>query len=186
MTPEEYKAKIENLAAVYASKAIDQAVIPAANELLATIKNRIVQQGKNSQGAGIGQYDTTPAYYGPNAFIKKTSFTPQGKTGEKVFKNGKPHKTEYIPSGYKGLRDKQGRPTDKMNMSYSGSTLLAYQMDRNGDSVVIGLTNKEASDIRKGQEKKRGKIFYAMQTEMDDYSKNVTEESERITRELLK
>jgi hypothetical protein len=50
----------------------------------------------------------------------------------------------------------------------------------------LGFTNTEASKIRKGQEKKRGKIFYAMQTEMDDYSKNVTEESERITRELLK
>jgi hypothetical protein len=186
MTPEEYKAKIENLAEVYTSKAIDRAVIPNANELLATIKNRIVQQGKNSSGAGIGQYDTTPGYYGPEAFIKKTSFTAQGKTGEKVFKNGKPHKTEYIPSGYKGLRDKQGRPTDKINESYSGATMLAYQMQQTDNAAILGFTNLEASQIRKGQEKKRGRIFYATTQEIEDYNKNVAEESERITRELLK
>jgi hypothetical protein len=186
MTPEEYKSKLESLAGEFASRAVDRAVIPAANELLAVIKNRIVQQGKNSSGASIGVYDTTPAYYGPEAFIKKTSFTPQGKTGEKVFKNGKPHKTEYIPSGYKGLREKQGRRTDIMNESYSGATMLAYQMQQTDNAAILGFTNTEASKIRKGQEKKRGKIFYATKQEIDDYNQSVAEESERITRELLK
>lgn len=185
MTLEEYTDRLKRLSATYADKAKEAVFVPAANELLATIKNRIVQDGKNSQGSNIGQYDTTPAYYGPNAFIKKSSFSAKGKTGEKVFKNGKPHKTEFIPSGYKGLREKQGRRTDVINESYSGGTMLAYQMGINGDAIVLGMTNTEAAKIRQGQEKKRGKIFYATKNEIQDYSKNVREESEKLTKQIF-
>lgn len=185
MTLEEYTERLKRLSTTYADKAKEAVFVPAANELLATIKNRIVQDGKNSQGSNIGQYDTTPAYYGPNAFVKKSSFSAQGKTGEKIFKNGKPHKTEFIPSGYKGLREKQGRRTDVINESYSGATMLAYQMAVGGNDILLGMTNTEAAKIRQGQEKKRGKIFYATKNEIEDYNKNVREESEKLVKQIF-
>lgn len=186
MTIKEYMATLDELGYEYATKAFDSIVVPNANELLATIKNRILNEGENSSGGKMKPYDTTPAYYGPSQFVKKSSFAAKGKTGEKVFKNGNPHKTEYFPSGYKGLRDKQGRRTDITNMSYTGSTMLAYQLGERGNAAVLGFVNNEASKIRKGQEQKRGKIFYAQQSEIDTYNRNVLTETEALTRKLLK
>jgi len=185
MTIEEYRKKLDALTAQYDSKAIDSVVVPAASELLATIKNRIVLDGKKSNNSSIGKYSTRPAYFGPEDYMKG-GFTPKGKTGESEFKNGKPHKTEYFPTGYDGLRDKQGLRTDIMNLSYHGSTLLAYQMQPKNESVVIGLTTQDAANIRKWQELKRGAIFSATDEEIKDYTDNVRKESERVTRALLK
>lgn len=185
MTPEEYTERIFTMSEEYAQRAIDSIYIPAANGLLATIKNRIVNEGENSAGGKIGSYSTKPAYFTQEQFVKKSVFTPQGKTGEKVFKNGKGHKSEFFPSGYKGLRDKQGRRTDIMNESYSGGTLLAYQMQARDVEILLGMTNKNASDIRRGQEKKRGKIFYAQQKEIDAYNKEIFEETEKLTKSFL-
>lgn len=182
----DYTKKLEQLSERYSREAVDSVFVPAANEFLATIKNRISQEGRNSQGAPIGQYSTKPGYFGTAAFIRRSSFSPRGKTGEKVFKNGRPHKTEYIPTGYKGLREKQGRRTEVMNMSYSGGTLLSYQMQARQQDVVIGMTNNEAAEIRHGQEKKRGRIFYGTQEEIGAYTKNVRDESEKLHRQLLK
>lgn len=185
MTIEEYNAKLGTMTEEYAQRAVDSIYVPAANMLLATIKNRI-EEGKNSQDSKTGAYSTKPAYYSPEAFVKRSTFAAQGKTGEKVFKNGKPHKTEFFPSGYKGLRDKQGRRTDVMNMNYSGGTMLAYQMQVGKDAILLGMTNKEAADIRKGQEKKRGRIFSATQQEIEAYNKEIFEETEKLTVSYLK
>lgn len=185
MTLEEYTDRLSLLANEYAEKAADEIFVPAANELLATVKQRI-NDGENSAGSTIGTYSTTPAYYGQESFVRKSSFSAQGKTGEKVFKNGKPHKTEYFPSGYSGLRSKQGRRTDRMNMNYSGSTLLSYQMQVRDKDILLGMVNKEASEIRLGQEKKRGKIFYATQQEMDSYNRNVIEGVRVVTDRIMR
>lgn len=186
MTLEEYHTNLTSLAEEYNQRAVEAVFVPAANELLATVKNRIINEGENSSGTKIGQYSTKPAYFSPQAYVKQGSFSAVGKTGEKVFKNGKPHKSEYIPSGYSGLRAKQGRETAFMNMEYSGSTLLSYQMQVKTQEILLGMTNKEASDIRHGQEKKRGRIFSAQQSEIDTYNKNVSEETERLTLSILK
>lgn len=180
----EYTQRLNELATQASERIADEIFIPAANQLLAEIKQH-VNDGENSAGGTIGNYDNKPAYYGKEAFVRKSSFTPKGKTGESVFKNGKPHKTEYFPSGYSGLRAKQGRKTDKINENYSGSTLLAYQMQAKEKEVVLGFTTKLSSDIRKGQEKRFGKIFYAQQGEMERYSQNVLEGVKIITDRIM-
>lgn len=216
MTLEEYTERLKRLSATYADKAKEAVFVPAANELLATIKNRIVQDGKNSQGSNIGQYSTEPAYFSKNQFVKKSSFKGVGQRGfkgerivserkyrvekvtlksgktvqrlvdEKKFKvEKKAPKSMYIDDGYKGLRDIQGRRTDVMNLSYSGATLLAYQMTFSGNDILLGMTNTEAAKIRQGQEKKRGKIFYATKNEIEDYNKNVREESEQLVKQIF-
>lgn len=185
MSPEEYQQRIQGLIREGGGDLIGDVVVPAASELLATIKNRIVQRGQNSADTKIGGYSTDPAYYGKDAFIRKGSFKAQGKNGDTKFKNGNPHKTEYFPSGYKGLREKQGRKTDVMNMSYTGSTLLSYQMQGGAGMVLLGMTNQHAAEVRQGQEKKRGKIFYATQQEMAEYNRNVEEATEEVTRRGL-
>lgn len=216
MTPEEYTERIFTMSEEYAQRAIDSIYIPAANGLLATIKNRIVNEGENSAGGKNGSYSTKPAYFTQEQFVKKSVFKGIGQRGfkgerivsekkyrvekttlksgkvvqrlvdEKKFKvEKKTPKSMYIEDGYKGLRDIQGRRTDVMNLSYSGATLLAYQMQARDVEILLGMTNKNASDIRRGQEKKRGKIFYAQQKEIDAYNKEIFEETEKLTKSFL-
>lgn len=185
MTLRDYQNNIAALISQGAERAIESVIVPAANGLLAAIKNRIALDGKNSNGGQIGSYSTKPAYYGKQQFTKTSSFKAVGKTGEKKFADGRAHKTQYFEQGYKGLRSAQGKVTDKMNLNYSGSTLLAYQLQAAEKYVILGLVTERASDIRKGQEKKRGRIFYATTSEIEAYNTEVAEGSAEITKRIL-
>lgn len=179
MTLEEYYANLGKLAEVSSQRALDSIVAPAANELLAKIKNRISQDGKNTQGANIGNYSTTPEYYSKSQFVKQGSFRNVGKTGKKT------KSTMYLPQGYKQLRQIQGREVAHMNYEYSGDTLLKYQAQDTGGAVLLGFTTEKASIIRKALEQKRGLAFYATQEEIEAYSKQVEDESRELTLTIL-
>lgn len=179
MTLEEYQERLRNLASVAAQSAAEQIIIPNANELLAKIKNRIQIDGKNSSGSDIGRYSKKPAYYSRDQFDKKSSFKPIGKTGKRT------KSTMYVSDGYYGLRGLQGKPNDKINETYTGSTMASYQLEPIEKGAVIGFLNKQSSDIRKGQEKKRGPIFSATDEEMREYSEQVAKDTAEITLKIL-
>lgn len=178
----EYQARLSRLAQEAKEASAQLVIVPAANKLLATIKNRIAVEGKDSSGGSIGQYSTKAAYFTKEQFVKKSAFRGQGKAGKK---KGVTNKSMYIPDGYKGLRDIQGRPTDKMNYDYSGDTLAAYQMEANNKEVLLGLINQRAADIRKHLEQKRGKAFTATSEEIADYDKEVAEEFRLLTLKIF-
>lgn len=179
MTLEEYNEKIKSLAAVAAESVVESVIVPAANELLAEQKNRIIRDGKNSDNGTIGSYNTKPGYYGKEQFNKKGSFKGVGKNG------GTPQKTMYLPQGYKQLRDIQGKPTDKVNENYSGQTNLDFQLGQEPNAIVIGFVTQRSSKIRKGQELKRGKIWTPTKQELADYYKNVTQGVAELNNKLL-
>lgn len=179
MTLEEYYTNLGKLAEVSSQRALDSIVVPAANELLAKIKNRISQDGKNSNDANIGNYSTKEMYASKNQFVKQGSFRPIGKTGKKT------KSTMYLPQGYKQLRQIQGRETAHMNYEYSGSLLLSYQSQDTGSAVLLGFTTERSSIIRKALEQKRGLAFYATDKELEDYNKQVEEQSKELTLTIL-
>jgi hypothetical protein len=86
---------------------------------------RIFTDGKSSEGATIGKYDTShELYVAPSNSPKKLA--TKGKHGEKVFKTGKragqQHKTTYYKS-YKDYHDKQAKQKgqgDKVNLVLFG------------------------------------------------------------------
>lgn len=173
ITLEQYQNKLSQLAKEGSEKAIESIVVPAANELLANIKNRIIKDGQKSDGSKIGNYSVKPIYVEREAFIQKSKFKPKGKTGKTTFDNGRPHKSMYLQQGYKELRSIQGRPVDKINEFYSGSTMASYQMEVQSNQVLLGITNEKSAKIRAGQEKRFGKIFSATRQEIEDYNKEV-------------
>jgi hypothetical protein len=85
------------------------------------MNTRIFIEGKKTDGSSIGQYDTSkPLYVDPKkTFGTASKLKVQGKTGEKTFKNGKPHKTAYVES-YKKLRDAVGRQSKYIDLVASG------------------------------------------------------------------
>lgn len=177
ITLEQYQDKLRELARQGSEKAIERVVVPAANELLANIKNRIIRDGQNSAGQKIGNYSTKPAYFEKEQFIQKGKFKGIGKTGQTKYASGAMHKSMYLPQGYKQLRDIQGRQTQFINEFYTGDTMLAYQMQPKDKEVLLGLTTERAAKIRHGQEAKRGRIFSATEEEIKEYNENVSKHS---------
>jgi hypothetical protein len=178
MTLEQYRDRIAALAKAASQKQAEAIIIPAGNEMLALLKNRIIVDGKGSNNNVIGQYSTKSAYFSQSQFDKKSSFKPRGKvrTGTK---------TMYIETGYKGLREIQGKPVDNIKENYTGSTMAAYQQVAQQAAIVQGMTTKKASDIRKGQEQKKGKIYQPTQDELSDFKKNIIAATQQLTINIL-
>lgn len=179
MTLYEYQRRLNELARAATDKIYATAVVPAGLTLLATIKNRIRRDGKNSNNQDIGKYSTKPIYAAKSQFVKAAAFRAGGK-------KRKDSKTMYLPAGYKQLRDIQGMTTSVMNYDYSGSTMADYQHQSTGTALLLGLISKRSSDIRRGLEKKRGRAFYATSQEMTSYNEDVVEIVEDLTVKILK
>lgn len=163
MDLQEYQEKIKALAAAASTIAVESVIIPAANELLAETKNRIILDGKKSDGTLIGSYSNKPGYYGVNAFDKKGSFKPQGKKESVVYgiSNVKTKKTKVpkratdIINGKKtAVRNQQGFNAEIRKTMYLPG---GYKELRNLQGKPIDKTNENYSgqtnlDFQLGQE----------------------------------
>lgn len=157
------------------------AVEGPALEMLAMIKNRVRNEGRGTNGQDLRRYSTKPIYVTPDKFVKggfraqgKNNFAgntigdrlvPTARLKSNGIKKNpvaysrytlvKPNlqqrKSMYLADGYMQLRDIQGLRTDITNMSYSGQMLKDYKTERDGDTVVLGMTTKRSSDIYLGQ-----------------------------------
>lgn len=173
---------------------MESVFVPAANELLANVKNRVVRDGKNSDNAQIGNYSTTAIYVEPSQFINKGAFKPQGKNtvgarGKKrtVKPNGQQRKTMYLPNGYKELRDIQGRESDKVNLFYRGDLMLSYVQQNEPTYILQGLDKESESKKLEGLQKRFGEgLLKPSQEELAEYQKNVIEGVKQIQSALLK
>lgn len=194
MTPEEYYKLLGRMTSSYADVVRVELYVRGANMLLANIKNRIQRRGQDSNLRDLLPYSTKPGYYTKDKFVRKSSFKAIGKDGFRgdrlirsknysvvTQKNGRERlvrdktfevqrnkpKSMYLQNGYKQLRQIQGMPTDIKNLTYSGSTMAAFVVGRDGNTILIGFNQKKASRIRHYQEQiNRGKIYSASSLEI--------------------
>lgn len=190
----EYSDKLKEIIERSKEKALERIIVPPANKMLATIKNRIQLDGENSEGRRIGNYSTASMYVTQDQFDKRSSFKPIGKNEKKrktvqVFDIGTRkkksvavkedytlRKSMYLQEGYKELRDIQGKPTDKVNATYRGDLILSYQQQQTANAVLQGLTSEQEKLKREGLEKHfGGKIMAPQKEEIDQYKKEVAE-----------
>lgn len=87
MTPEEYNERLTELYGLVSGDITADTIVPAARELLFEIKNRIANEGQNSNGVNIGEYSTKPIYVTPQNFVSPGAFAPGGKIGAKGSKS---------------------------------------------------------------------------------------------------
>lgn len=178
-----YILQLRELGENASQKLFEEIAVPVDNKLLAVIKNRVINEGKNSAGQSTGHYSTTPAYFSQSAFIQGAKFQPRGKNG----KDGKPRKTMYFPDGYKGLRQFQGRETAFKNNEYTGSLMASYQMQVKPEAKtnVLGFTLEKSAAIRRGLEAKQGQTFSATKEEMEEHNKEILEATVEVTKKYL-
>jgi len=191
MTISDYAKMLEQLKADAETQNLSESVmLPAANRLLGTIKNRIVRDGLNSNNQKIGDYSTTPIYVSKEQFVKKGSFKPLGKGGfkgerivERKLKSGaikrsikktKPQ-TMYLENGYKQLREIQGMDISKINLKYSGDLIINnYKIATKGKTtILLGITTEEDAKKREGLEARFGAILSGTKEELKVYEDEV-------------
>ena len=180
MTSQEHIDKLRALLEKSKQNVIAQAMVPAANELLAEIKNRVQVDGKKTDVSQIGNYSTRADYFSRQQFVVKGAFRSIGKTGKKT------KSTMFLPAGYKEFRSIQGRPTEKINETLSGDTILAYQQQVNQNEILQGFTTTKSSNIRKGQEKRFGSIFKPSQQEVNFYKENVNKTIQQLNLDAIR
>lgn len=126
MTTEEWIAKQRRLITELKTK--NAPLELAARSTMALQAHRIFIDGENSSGGSIGQYNSTdPFYIDPDYSPRKSpdkakgieGLQRKGKTGETVFKNGRPHKTSFQKS-YKDFKRNIGQKNDKVRLHLSG------------------------------------------------------------------
>lgn len=176
-------------------------IVPNANRLLATIKNRIMREGKNTADTQIGTYSTKPIYATREQFVRKSAFKPGKKayiaTSQRLlvdkktggFKGGKitqnvvkeRMKTMYLREGYKELRSIQGLETDFVNATYSGDLMRSYVMYQDAQTAILGLNSQFQKLKREGLEKRFGVFFKGTQQELAAYKAGVNASLLRVT-----
>jgi hypothetical protein len=126
----------------------------AAFQVIAEYKQRIFFNGLDSTGDEIGQYSVNPFYINPLTLttVKASGIKPEGKNGNKVFKNGNPHKTKYLADGYKELRNLTGRNSDKVDLNFSGALFQSIKIVEKGLESVVTYTNSDLAEIMEGNE----------------------------------
>ena len=116
-----------------ASVAAANANLGASNALYDAMLERIFEQGKNSAGAGIGNYEKYDFYATRNDFVRKSAFNPnRGKNSNKKSKN----KTFYTPDGWAGVRKANGRQVGYVDLEYSGSLKTSIRLIRERPDLI--------------------------------------------------
>lgn len=185
MTLNVHQSLVQTMAQRQAAVYNERVIIVAATKLVSSINRRIIRQGLKTDGTKIGKYSETPFYAGPKAFIVKSKNKKTGKTGKSKFKNGKSHKTMYLETGYKQLREVQGRESSFVNLEYTGSMMNDYKVGRDGNDIVVGFTNIEESKKRKANDERfDGPIFAASRDDMASYRQAIVLESKQLIKEL--
>ena len=191
---------------------VDLAISPAVAAMLVEIKNRVRNKGEGTDGQALSPYSTKTIYASPEVFVKG-GFVGIGKTkgiGDRlvptirlkynnVKKNPtrysrytlvKPNygqrKTMYLEDGYKELRDVQGLRTDITNMSYSGTMLDEYVQERDGNSIITGLTSELSANKYLGNTAKRGDFLQASTAEIEQFTSRTAASIRRLTVGLLR
>lgn len=184
MTIKDYIARLEAVkAAISNTKVVTENIaLVAGKQLEAEMGRRIFLKGRDATGAAIGTYSTKPFYINPNAKLfnllpkfkkQKPRLVPIGKNGQKVFKNGRPHKTAYIKGGYAGFRQIVGRqPSAKLaklggitaggvNLNLTGSMATNFGLGFSGKRISIGFSDIKEFEKARGNEKRFGRVIFS-------------------------
>jgi hypothetical protein len=123
---------------------------------------RIHEQGLAADGSPIGQYSTKPLY---------VSGGGTGKRGQSSFRSGKPHRSQYYATGYKGYRQQRGLLSDTVVLRLSGELMQALTVTKTTKGYGISWNDSSMSTRAAQLEAHYGKtIWQATDTERQTFT----------------
>jgi len=111
-------------------------------------------KGIDINGKAFKVYSKTPMYISKNTKGLKSYIKPVGKTGQKKFRNGKPHKAQYFALGYYEFRAFTGRGVDSDRLSFSGKMLKSMSAKQNGNNAILYFQSNEEALKAQGNQAK--------------------------------
>lgn len=158
-----------------------RAVFIAASTAHADQVERIFTDG-NAVSESIGNYnDSDPIYIDPADSPR--AVTPKGKSGNKVFKNGKPHKTAFF-SSYQEFRKAVSRESSFVNLDLTGRLKSEYEnsLQRQDNFNFESRLRTDLSEQKAiGNQRRFGKvIFGASDKERDTFRETMRFEINRV------
>jgi hypothetical protein len=164
------------------ANAADEAKFAALNNLEASLKTRIFNDGRNSGGGSIGSYSTRPMYvsiagakakYGSQ--LKSSALTAVGKNGATQFKNGKKRKSQYFADGYAGFRAQVGRQNQKVDLNLTGNLQDSLQGGVTNKGLALAFINSKSSRLSQDLEDKYGDVFTPTDEEVEEVLTTIEE-----------
>jgi hypothetical protein len=151
-------------------KQYDKLALSIAQALFVGNLKRIHNQGLAVDLTSIGRYSTKSTYINPRYSPQK--FQPIGKTGRTTFANGRSHRTRYFGAGYKEFRSVIGRETANVNLQLSGLLKADFQVEKSGNSYILGFMSEYGSRVAAGNEAHFGKMIYGISSrDVEEISK---------------
>lgn len=168
----------------------------ASYSALSLQTKRIFTDGLKSDGSAIGVYSTKDIWlrYSDDRFPNTGGFVPRrGKQGNTAFKSdpSRVRQTSYF-EGWKGLREAQGRPTDHINLDFTGELRSDFENPQGGQPTTRKVSDVEyVSSVRRslsskkiqGAEDRFGTIFKLTETERDQFYKTARFELRKLLAE---
>ena len=136
----------------------EQLSLVAAKAAEATLKERVFNNGLDVNGARIGTYSTNPSSFGVSAFAVKSKFKPNPN-----------RRSVFVPDGYSGLRQLNGRQNAYVDLQYTGSLIRSIVVQSVGNQLhALVFQNDEEETIGRANEERFDKtIFAAGDAEME-------------------
>ena len=130
--------------------------IVALQNVRASVFQRIVNQGQNSNLGLIGNYSRKPILVGAK------SFRTQGARDR--FFNSNPswvtlsdgRRLAVLESGYAGIRTIQGNQAQFVDLFFSGTMMRDFAVEVQGNRILFGFRNKINGLKMRGNEKRFG------------------------------
>lgn len=182
---------------------INEVMVAAGRVMWAEFVQRIFVLGLDASGGGIGSYSRKPAYFSPTQTtpegVRKPriglpqtrvskgkrvpALQPEGKNGDKVFKNGKPHKTAYLKNGYWQLRKAYGRQNKYVDLNLTGTLFTSVQLATTSKGILLFFASQSQAEKGRGNERKFGKNIFSLRPEEENIFR---EEVRRILNLLVR
>ncbi len=154
MTIQDFILRLQKLEEVRDVQISERILIAGANEMLASLKDRIFDEGKDTaEGQISSRYRWQKKKYTREDFegVKGSGFRANTTVKEKG--SSTPVPAMFIEDGYEGFRKLAGRQTEYVDLELTGSLRNNIRVGKDGDKVVIGLTSAKESEKRKKLEK---------------------------------
>lgn len=183
MTPQQFTGNMARFRSYLQTQFERDILLRGTLTLAAQIRNRVEQNGINSEGVGFKGYSTTPTLVGAKSFTKTAAWeraARQAKSKQKRFSGTRWVTVPIIwkgfvrlqalvllDGGYKKIRELEGRQTEHKSFNRTGFMWRGFGVTgKEKNKFILGGRTKDSQNkINWNSERENSGIIYSTETE---------------------